>query len=91
VEDVNDKRIVYVDAGFTNANSVFAPAKLLWGIEDDPAFSPEDEVAAARHVSCDAAIDPLLILEREQCYRASAGHPDQAGAKQFAKQILAAL
>ena len=91
VADVGDTRIAYVDAGFTNANSVFAPKALLWGIDDDSELSPQDEVVAARHASCDVAFNELQLLEREQCYRASAGHPNQAGAKQFAKQILAAL
>ena len=86
-----DARIVYVDSGFTDANSVFAPEALLWGLQSDVDLSPVDEVAPQRHAACDVAFDLLQTLEREQCYRASAGHPNPAGARQFAKQILAAI
>jgi hypothetical protein len=58
-EDAGDARIAYVDPGFTGANSVFAPQTLLWGVNDDPAFSPQDEVVAARHASCDLAFNEL--------------------------------
>jgi hypothetical protein len=49
-------------------------------------------VAAARRPLCDAAYpDPLQVLDRGICYRASAGHPNVQGAVQFSKQILAPL
>jgi lysophospholipase L1-like esterase len=91
VADAGDARIAYVDAGFTDANSVFAPKALLWGLAVDLDLSPVDEVADQRHKSCDAAFNEFQVLEREQCYRASAGHPNVDGARQFANQILAAL
>jgi hypothetical protein len=91
VADAGDARVAYVDAGFTAANSVFAPNALLWGLNDDLELSPVDAVVDQRHRSCDAAFEEIQVLEREQCYRASAGHPNPAGARQFANQILAAL
>jgi hypothetical protein len=91
VSEAGDARIAYADPGFTDANSVFASQTLLWGLKDDLDLSPEDEVAATRHASCDAAFDELHIVEREECYRASAGHPNVSGAKQFAQKILESL
>jgi len=65
---------------------------LLWGISLDDDLSPQDQVGAARRPLCDNAHpDPSQMLERQLCYRASAGHPNVEGAVQFSKQILAAL
>jgi lysophospholipase L1-like esterase len=93
VVDANDPRIAFVSSGFTDANSAFVPGtSLLWGVTLDDDMSPQDPVAAARHPLCDIAHpDPLQILDREICYRASAGHPNVQGAAQFGNQILAAL
>jgi len=93
IVDANDPRITFVSSGFTDANSAFVPGtSLLWGLTLDDDLSPQDPVAAARHPLCDIAHpDPSQILDRELCYRASAGHPNVQGAVQFSKQILAAL
>jgi len=93
IVQANDPRIVFVSPGFTDANSAFVPGtSLLWGVTLDDDMSPQDPVAAARHPLCDIAHpDPLQILDREICYRASAGHPNVQGAAQFGRQILAAL
>lgn len=91
VHDAGDVRIGYVDPGFTAANSAFAPQSMLWGLASDVDLSPQDPVAASRHASCDVTFDALDIVNREQCYRASAGHPNPDGARQYAKQILATL
>jgi len=93
VKDAGDARITLVPSGFTEANSVFVPrTSLLWGLTLDDDLDPQDPVAAQRHQQCDLALpDPLQLLEREKCYRASAGHPNVQGAAQFSKQILAAL
>jgi hypothetical protein len=72
---------------FTDDNAALAPGAWLFGINDD--LSPQDPVAAARHGSCDKCTDDLF--RREQCYRASCGHPNVAGAQQFAAAILAAI
>jgi hypothetical protein len=86
-----DSRIVFAESGFTNANAVFAPESFLFGLRNDGTLSPEDPVALPRHDSCDVAFTAVQILEREQCYRASAGHPNQAGAEQYKRQILRTL
>jgi len=93
VADVGDPRVAFVPTGFTDANSVFVPGtSLLWGLNLDDSLSPQDPAAAARHTLCDAAhTDPAQALDRETCYRASAGHPNVQGAAQFCKQIMAAL
>jgi lysophospholipase L1-like esterase len=93
IVQANDRRIAFVSPGFTDANSAFVPGtSLLWGVTLDDDMSPQDPVAAARHPLCDIAHpDPLQILDREICYRASAGHPNVQGAAQFGRQILAAL
>ena len=91
VAEAGDARIAYVAPGFTDANSVFAPQTLLWGLKDDLDLSPEDEVANARRASCNAAFDELQIVEREECYRAPVGHPNVLGAKHFAQKILESL
>jgi len=91
IQDAGDARIKFVASGFTEANAVFVPnTSLLWGLDDQ--LKPLDPMAAQRHNQCDAAFpQPIEILHREQCYRASAGHPNIAGAKQYSQQILAAL
>jgi lysophospholipase L1-like esterase len=93
VGDAGDPRIKFVSNGFTDANSVFVPGtSLLWGLDLTDDLDPQDPVAATRHPLCDIAHpDPVDLLERELCYRASAGHPNVQGAMQFARQILSAL
>ena len=83
-------RIVFVSSGFGPENSAFAGENAwVFGVNDDVDFSPEDEVIDSRHASCDACEPDLL--QRWVCYRASAGHPNALGAKQYAAQILASL
>src|SRR5947207_5108503 len=90
VRDCGDARASFADAGFTEKNAVFATAPLLWGVRSD--FSSQDEVVGDRHAACNIAYPlPIAIVEREACYRASAGHPNVAGAQQFAQAILASL
>jgi lysophospholipase L1-like esterase len=92
IADAGDPRVIFVPSGFTDANAVFvAGTSLLWGLNLDDDLSPEDPVAAVRHPQCDIAFPPIQVLEREKCYRASAGHPNVEGSMEFAKQILAAL
>ncbi len=93
IADAGDHRITFIPTGFTDANSVFVPGtSLLWGLDLGDDLDPQDPVAATRHPLCDIAFPGVLeILHREQCYRASAGHPNVQGAMQFARQILSAL
>jgi hypothetical protein len=60
---------------------------LIFGVNGD--LSPMDEVISDRHMVCDR--DETDLVQRLVCYRASAGHPSELGAKQYATRILAAL
>jgi hypothetical protein len=93
IVDAGDRRITFVPSGFTDDNSVFVPGtSLLWGLDLSDNLDPLDPVAAVRGPLCDIAYpQPLQVLDRELCYRASAGHPNVQGAVQFSKQIIAAL
>jgi len=66
----------------------FKRGNRYWSVMDAD-LTPQDPMAAARHASCDACLDDFL--RREQCYRASAGHPNVIGAQKFADAIIAAL
>jgi lysophospholipase L1-like esterase len=91
VADANDPRIAFVPSGFTEDNAVFVPGTaLLWGLDDK--LNPQDHVVDERRAQCKLTFgSPTEILHREQCFRASAGHPNPAGAVQFKSQLLAAL
>jgi lysophospholipase L1-like esterase len=80
-------RVALAVPPFTEDNAALASNAWLFGINAD--LSPEDPVAAARHASCDRCTDDFL--RRQQCYRASAGHPNVTGAQQFGQAILAAI
>lgn len=84
-------RVFLADPGFTEDNAVFARDPWLFGLANDPALSPQDEVAAERRVACDLAFPATDWATREGCYRASAGHPNVKGARKYADAILAAL
>ena len=83
-------RCLFANVPFTEAHSVFAPEAWLFGVGPAPDFAPQDEVADLRRPQCDVtfANDPLA---REQCHRASAGHPNVLGAAEFALTILNTL
>jgi hypothetical protein len=93
VNDVNigtGPRCFFVNAPFTVNNSVFAPSAWLFGVGPAPDFAAQDEVANIRAPQCDIVFANDFV-NREQCYRASAGHPNITGAQQFAQAILASL
>lgn len=91
VAETGDPRIRFVPSGFTDANAVFVPGtSLLWGL--DLLLNPVDPLAGQRRPQCDLTFpNPLDLLHREQCHRASAGHPNILGARQYKNQLLAAL
>lgn len=92
VTDAGDPRITFVPSGYTDANAVFASAPLLWGLDLTEDLGPQDPVAMARQPLCDSAYPGALnVLQRELCYRASAGHPNVQGAMQLSKQVLKAV
>jgi lysophospholipase L1-like esterase len=72
---------------FTDANAALASDPWLFGINWD--LSPQDNLVRERRAACNR--DELDPVRREQCYRASAGHPNVIGARKFADAILAAL
>lgn len=82
-------RIEFVDAGFGESNAAFADDPWIFGLKFD--LRPQDEVVDERRTSCDAAIPPFDFLAREQCYRASAGHPNVKGARRYADAVIQAL
>jgi len=84
-----DSRVAFVSAPFTEQNAVFASAPWLWGVNAD--LSAQDEVIAGRRAACNARYPLIDVVDREACYRASAGHPNGTGAQQFANAILAAV
>lgn len=83
-------RCFFANVPFTENNSVFAAQPWLFGVGPAPDFSAEDEVISLRRPQCDITFAGDL-LAREQCYRASAGHPNVTGAAQFGQAILNAL
>jgi hypothetical protein len=92
VEDAGDARISFVPSGYTDSNAVFASSSLLWGLDLTDDLNPQDPVAATRRPLCNAAWpEPVEVMHRELCYRASAGHPNVQGAIQFSQQILNTL
>lgn len=80
-------RCVVVDPGFTDEHAALAPEARLFGINWD--FSPQDPVAHQRRQACDRC--ETDVIRREQCYRASAGHPNPTGAEAYAQAIVAAV
>lgn len=82
-------RVLFADPGFVEENAVFAEDPWLWGLTHT--LLPQDEVAGPRRGACDAAFPFPDLLAREQCYRASAGHPNVTGAQKYADAIVAAL
>jgi hypothetical protein len=82
-----DHRIVAIDPAFREENAALAPQAWLFGINWD--LSPQDPVASQRRVACDLAeTDPF---RREQCYRASSGHPNALGAVAYSTAIVTAV
>ena len=84
-------RIAFADPGFSENNAVFAGEPWLFGLGRDLTLPPQDEVVEERHQACDLAFPPIDWPAREQCYRASAGHPNVTGARKYAEAILTAL
>jgi lysophospholipase L1-like esterase len=80
-------RLAFADPGFVAENAMFAPEALLYGINAD--LTAQDPLATDRAQACQEFGDRLETLERLGCPRASAGHPNAAGAARYAEAILA--
>jgi len=78
-------KLFYADAGYGEDNAVFAPQARLFGLTDN--LDPEDPLAAQRHIVCDRFIDGSNLLDREEWYRASAGHPNEEVQMMYADAI----
>jgi lysophospholipase L1-like esterase len=90
VNEGTGPRCFFADVPFSERNSVFAPDAWLFGVGPAPDFAAQDEVIATRVPQCDVTFRDDFP-GREQCYRASAGHPTVTGAQQFARAILASI
>ena len=82
------RRVFFARPPFTPEHAALAPDPWLFGIRRGT-LAPQDPIAAERHVACDKCEKDLL--QREQCYRASAGHPNVEGARRYAQAILDVL
>ncbi|PHN01975.1 IPT/TIG domain-containing protein [Flavilitoribacter nigricans] len=81
----------FADPEFTDEHAIFAPEALVWGVKGPPALDAADEsasggVAEDRKVLCVSA--GLGGMAKFKCIRASAGHPNRAGAIRYAERIL---
>jgi hypothetical protein len=80
-------RIRFAAPPFKDEHAALASAPWLFGLTR--LLGPEDPVKAERRVVCDLFESDLF--RRLQCYRASAGHPNERGAAEFAVAVLKAL
>ncbi len=85
------ERIFFADPRFKDENAIGASQTFLYGL--DPDLSPEDpdEIAIARAKACAEHADRLNTIEKIAGPRASVGHPNPAGARQYADVIIANL
>lgn len=83
------ERVYFADPNFKDENAVGASQPFLYGI--DPDLSPEDpdEIAMRRAKACELYADRLNTIEKLAGPRASVGHPNPLGARQYADVILA--
>jgi lysophospholipase L1-like esterase len=90
--------MAFVDPQFGVERAVFTPDRWLWSmttdnalfvdLELDFALFPEDSM---QQVRLDACFDQDTIDSSINCLYASVGHPNPAGARAYADQILAQL
>lgn len=77
----------FIPAPFEDANAVLASNPYLYAI--NPNLSPQGNttVQAVRAAACEAEFGNALSIELLKCQRASAGHPNIAGANAYFKAI----
>ena len=82
-------RIYFADPNFKDEHAVGASEALLYGVNAD--YSPQDppEIAERRAKACIVYADRLDSVGHVSRPRASVGHPNPAGAQQYADVILA--
>lgn len=76
-------RVIYVDPDFHADNAVLGADPWLFGVT--LSLGALDPMREAREKACDAAGEGF------QCKLASAGHPNEKGARQYAQRILAVV
>lgn len=83
------ERIYFADPKFKDENAVGTSQPFFYGINAD--FSPQDppDIAEARAKACETYADRLNTVEKLAGPRASVGHPNALGARQYADVILA--
>ncbi len=87
--EAGQNRVVFVDSGMHEGNAAYAPQSLLWELDcNDPEKIP-DEVALERRAACELAAAGLL--QKQQCWLSSTGHPNAAGAAIMAEQCIRAI
>ncbi|RSN99948.1 hypothetical protein DMH26_17650 [Streptomyces sp. WAC 05379] len=91
VQDTNDlldtPQVLFADPGFGTENAALASQAWLYGVNGD--LSPQDPfVVGERSAACELHPDRA---DGFQCVRASAGHPNPAGAQAYADAVLRAL
>lgn len=83
-------RCLFVPLPLTEENALWAPASLLF--ELTPELEAEDPVRAGRNAACALTYPRVLHpFKRIQCDRASAGHPNVAGAARIAAALVEKL
>ncbi|MDQ5823434.1 MAG: hypothetical protein M3441_04370 [Chloroflexota bacterium] len=75
VEAQDSARVIYVDPDFTEANAYGAEDSLLFRLHE------EDPMKALRREICSSIFDVGCVV-------AATGHPNEAGARQYARKIL---
>jgi hypothetical protein len=82
-------RVFLADPKFKDENAVGAPESFLFGVNAD--LSPQDppDIAEGRQEACERHADRLSPVRQIAGPRASLGHPNPAGAKQYADVIVA--
>jgi lysophospholipase L1-like esterase len=82
-------RAIFVDSGMDEENAAYAPQSLLWELAADAPDRAPDEVALERRAACELV--PAGVLQKQQCWLSSAGHPNVEGAARMAEQCIRAL
>lgn len=80
-------RVRFAAPPFRPENAALASSPWLFGLTG--VFGPEDPMKDERRIACDRF--ETDIFRRQQCYRASAGHPNPRGAVEYAGAVIAAL
>ena len=86
--EAGKNKAIFVDSGFEEANSAYAPQSLLWECEsNDPARAP-DEAVAERCMAYELV--GAGDLQKNQVLLSAVGHPNVAGAAKMAERCIRA-